>query len=93
MNLKEMRKARGMTQAQLAEAIGVTATTIVRWEKGVVKPRPNHRMALEVLFADSKPKKIPKVATPKAKKDNEFVVILLLSAAVLAAAISVIYFK
>jgi DNA-binding XRE family transcriptional regulator len=88
MNLKEMRKARGMTQAQLAEAIGVTATTIVRWEKGVVKPRPNHRMALEILFADSKPKK-----TPKAKKDNEFVVILLLSAAVLAAAISVIYFK
>ena len=32
--LKKHRKEKGMTQKQLAEAIGVGATTIINYEKG-----------------------------------------------------------
>jgi DNA-binding XRE family transcriptional regulator len=38
--LSMLRRIRGnVTQAQLGEAIGVTANTVYRWEKGDVKPR------------------------------------------------------
>ena len=38
--LAMLRRIRGnITQAELGEAIGVTANTVYRWEKGDVKPK------------------------------------------------------
>ena len=39
-NVKLLRQQRGMTQAELAEAMGVTRQTVVNWESGkMAKPR------------------------------------------------------
>lgn len=44
------RKAMGLSQEQLAEAIGVTQTTVSHWERGFVKPRAKHiKMLSDVL--------------------------------------------
>lgn len=37
-NIKSARKAAGMTQGQLAEALGVYQKDISRWEKNVLIP-------------------------------------------------------
>ncbi len=34
MRIKEYRKAKGMTQAELAEQMGVGRTTVTMWESG-----------------------------------------------------------
>jgi len=36
--LRDTRTARGLTQAQLAEGLGVSANTLARWERGEVSP-------------------------------------------------------
>ena len=36
-NLKRMRVAAGMTQAQLAQRLGVDQRTVSAWEKGVAR--------------------------------------------------------
>lgn len=38
MTLKELRKSRGMTLAQIAEQLGVPVNTYHRWESGKIKP-------------------------------------------------------
>jgi DNA-binding transcriptional regulator YiaG len=38
LDVKAMRVAKGMTQAQLAQAIGTDQAVISRWEKGTAKP-------------------------------------------------------
>ena len=37
-NLKTLRKAKGLTQKQLANTLGVDQRTISAWEKGVCEP-------------------------------------------------------
>lgn len=37
-NLKRMRVAAGMTQAQLAQRLGVDQRTVSAWENGVARP-------------------------------------------------------
>ena len=39
--LAEVRRAKGLTQEELAELLGVTRTTVVYWESGRVYPRVN----------------------------------------------------
>lgn len=39
MNIKELRKKRGITQEELSEQIGVHENTIRLWEKGIREPR------------------------------------------------------
>ena len=38
--LKAERKQQGWSQAQVAEALGVSARTLRRWEQGLVVPYP-----------------------------------------------------
>lgn len=36
MKLKELRKAKGVSQLELVEAVGTTTRTVARWESGRV---------------------------------------------------------
>jgi len=46
MNLKEIRIAKGMTQTQVAAAVGVSLTAYLLWERGVGKPNEENRKKL-----------------------------------------------
>ena len=39
----------GFTRAEIAGALGVTATTIRRWERGATAPRGRHRIQFDAL--------------------------------------------
>jgi len=54
--LKEKRKALEMTQAQLAEALGVNIMTVSRWERGLRSIPPHLSLALEAIEAKQKKK-------------------------------------
>ena len=47
--IKELRKARGETQAQFAEALGVSPFTVHNWESGKTAPSPMGGRALDAL--------------------------------------------
>lgn len=48
--LKELRSARGISQQELAELVGVSRQTISRWENEIVQPSADNLMCLsEVL--------------------------------------------
>ncbi len=39
MNIRDLRKSAGMTQAQLAAKVGVAQATVAEWERGDYYPR------------------------------------------------------
>lgn len=39
MRIKELREAQGLTQRQVADSMGVLATTVSNWESEVALPR------------------------------------------------------
>lgn len=39
MRLKELRKANGITQAELASVIGISQSAIAQWELNIAKPQ------------------------------------------------------
>jgi transcriptional regulator with XRE-family HTH domain len=48
-NVRTARRSAGLTQRQLAEAVGVDAITISRWERGVTTPSlPRLRRVAEI---------------------------------------------
>lgn len=50
MNIKELRKAKDLTQIELAKRVGVSMMTIQLWERGVTKPNEdNYKKLMEVL--------------------------------------------
>lgn len=49
--LKQLRKEKGLTQSQLAEAIFVSRSTVAKWENGLGLPSPESMAALEQFFA------------------------------------------
>lgn len=49
--LKTHRQARSLTQAQLAEAIFVSRSTVAKWENGLGLPGPDSMKALEDFFS------------------------------------------
>jgi len=52
MNIKELRKAKDLTQIELAKRVGVSMMTIQLWERGVTKPNEeNYKRLMEVLGA------------------------------------------
>ena len=44
--LAELREDHGLTQTDVASAIGVHPSQVSRWESGQVRPRPGHAYAL-----------------------------------------------
>ena len=55
MNLREVRKEKGITQQQLAESSGVSQSQIARYESGERQPRPKVAQKLgKVLDVDWK---------------------------------------
>lgn len=46
MNLRRLRKERGLTQVQLAELISVDQTAVSQWERGITQPRLKHCLQL-----------------------------------------------
>jgi transcriptional regulator with XRE-family HTH domain len=48
--LRTERKLHGWSQARLAEVLGVTTRTVIRWEQGLAVPQPNYRKKLGTLF-------------------------------------------
>jgi tetratricopeptide (TPR) repeat protein/transcriptional regulator with XRE-family HTH domain len=49
--LRGLRVGLGLSQEALAEAVGVSARSINRWEQDHVQPQPEHRRRLAELFA------------------------------------------
>lgn len=50
MDVKQAREGIGFSQAELADAVGVTTRTIQNWEAGVSSPRPKQVEAIERLL-------------------------------------------
>ena len=49
-NLKQLRLQNGLTQAQLAEKLFVSRSTVAKWENGLGLPNPESMATLESLF-------------------------------------------
>ena len=49
-NIKNLRKSKALTQKELADALGVTKTTISNWETGTVDPTGKALSALADYF-------------------------------------------
>ena len=49
-NLKRLRMQQGLTQAQLAETLFVSRSTVAKWENGLGLPNPESMAMLEKLF-------------------------------------------
>ena len=58
-NLRQLREERGWTQLDLAVRLGVSLSTITKWERGVVVPSEANSYRLMVLFATTPPSAIP----------------------------------
>ena len=48
--IQELREARGESQMQLAQAIGVTRENVAEWEAGTAEPRISHMRTLTKHF-------------------------------------------
>ena len=49
-NIKELRTERGLSQAGLAEAIGVSQGAVYFWEKGINEPTAGYLVKMANLF-------------------------------------------
>lgn len=49
-NIKELRKEKGLTQTQLAQAVGVTQGAIYFWEKEINEPTVGYILKLAEFF-------------------------------------------
>ena len=48
--IRELRKEKGLTQKELSERIGVSESTVKKWEQDQVEPNANAIMSLIVFF-------------------------------------------
>lgn len=55
MNLKELRKSKGLTLIELAKKVGVSAGTISRWESGEIANMRRDKIALLAKALEVKP--------------------------------------
>lgn len=49
LTLAKLRQRSGLTQRQLADALGVTVGTISDWERGIKEPRPNFAQTKRIM--------------------------------------------
>ena len=49
--IKQLRKSRGLTQEQLAEALGVTTGAVYKWENSLAMPEIRMIAALQIQSA------------------------------------------
>ena len=63
--LRQRREGLGMTQEQLANALGVNTMTVSRWERGVRSIPPHLTLALEAIEIKEKKKSDRKAKQPK----------------------------
>jgi transcriptional regulator with XRE-family HTH domain len=49
LTLKGLRERAGLTQRQVADALGVTATTVGSWERGEKEPRPSFLQVKQLI--------------------------------------------
>ena len=54
MDIKKLRKKLGITIEELAVKVGVTATTVYRWENSNVAPHRTFLKTMELLLEDKK---------------------------------------
>lgn len=62
MELRTLRKEKGLTQVQLAQMVHVDQTAISQWERGIVQPRLKNCLqlaqilecSLEDIFTETK---------------------------------------
>lgn len=50
MKIRELREARGMTQAELARAVKASKPTVCMWESGARRPGLDYLLALADVF-------------------------------------------
>ena len=62
--LKELRKEKGLTQAELAQSIGVSTPTVVMWENGKRRPQFEMLNKLSDVFGDRFPYLIGSIDYP-----------------------------
>ncbi len=48
-NVKELRARLGISQEEMARQLKVSTNTVVRWERGAMKPRPEMVQKMEAL--------------------------------------------
>lgn len=53
MEVKGIRKKLNLTQEQLARKLGVSWTTVARWERGKGEPSPLAQKAIENLLKET----------------------------------------
>ena len=51
--VRKMRKGAGISQRELGALLGVSETTVARWERGERKPPPYLELALERVLKDA----------------------------------------
>ena len=51
--LKELRMARGMSQMQLARAVGISQSAIAKWELGKTEPTASAIILLAGFFGET----------------------------------------
>lgn len=51
--IRELREAAGLTQLELANALGVTPSTVYKWERGMNEPKASQLKGMALLFGVS----------------------------------------
>ena len=71
--IRQSRKARGLTQAELAESLGCRQQTISEWELGMYEPKNAYQKLLSLFFGSTPVVKeeVPTQSWVDAKSETE----------------------
>lgn len=58
MTIKELRQSKHMTWKEFAKCLGVSVSTVARWESGASKPGMNAIVNIGLVFGDEKAEEI-----------------------------------